>query len=245
MRRLPPPARSKETADKKLSSSVSKILILSIVLLVVTIATAIFNFFLIWNNGEFKYWTKEISLGDNKALDSENIFTSEEIMTITSEIPLVTLKKQKEKTLPMISSICRKARSFNNLRILSNGKRYFFSFPADTTWEEANSTCKQKGLQLASLKIQDDINVVWREVTKIGDYGSVWWLSAKDLGVTGRHDFRWYDGTMLDTSSELWSPKDASRSGCVRLVSGWSAKLYRGPCSEIMYYICELPIECY
>ncbi|XP_059482051.1 uncharacterized protein LOC132200542 isoform X2 [Neocloeon triangulifer] len=153
-------------------------------------------------------------------------------------------------TLPTHSPLCLIARS-NNLTQLSNDKRYYFSHPNQANWTVANSTCTEMGLHLASLKNQVDLSIVWHELKRFTNENHIWWVSAKDFSTVDRHhDFQWFDGTKIDINSELWSPKDKGRSGCVRLVYGnntsWTDKLYRGSCSEHWgVYICELPSECY
>ncbi|XP_059471016.1 collectin-12-like [Neocloeon triangulifer] len=138
------------------------------------------------------------------------------------------------------SSKCNLAR-LSNLTLLSNGKMYSFH-PTAATWNSANETCSKKGLHLATIKDQNDAQVVAAEGRRL-DEGNTWWVSAKNL--ESEKDFRWQDGTKLELDSPLWTDGAGKTDDCVRIYNWAKGKLSSAKCSAYWYFICELPSECY
>ncbi|XP_059478232.1 C-type lectin domain family 4 member F-like [Neocloeon triangulifer] len=147
-------------------------------------------------------------------------------------------------TLPCYG--CAIARSAY-LTELSNGKKYYFN-KTRVNWDEAEERCKGMGLTLATIRDETDLNATWAEAKRREHSqhefvkGSYWWLSAKDYGKEGKYDVRWQDGSELEQNSPLWRADADKKKGCVYVDTG---KLKGGACSSTIYFICELPSQCY
>ncbi|XP_059469979.1 uncharacterized protein LOC132193365 isoform X2 [Neocloeon triangulifer] len=143
------------------------------------------------------------------------------------------------------ASRCNKAWRTQNLTTLSNGKQYFFSYPTYrhlANWTQANEICThQLGMHLATIKDQTDLNAVWDETIRLKNW--VWWLSARRSNLST--DFHWHDGTALEKSSSLFGRKDADGQ-CVSINCIHKTKTLSGRnCSFPLFFICEVPEECY
>ncbi|XP_059470940.1 uncharacterized protein LOC132193959 [Neocloeon triangulifer] len=131
-----------------------------------------------------------------------------------------------------------------NLVELSNGKRYLFSSPTDANWAAANASCTKLGLHLATLKTQVDIDAVFKRAKEINP-NYYWFISAKNFGKDRNPDHRWHDGSKLEENSELWEISTPRTWTCVALHTAYNKKLYGIDCLYSLFYICELPIQCY
>ncbi|XP_059470945.1 uncharacterized protein LOC132193963 [Neocloeon triangulifer] len=141
------------------------------------------------------------------------------------------------------SAKCNLARS-SNLVLLSNEKMYFFSYPAQKTWNSAKETCSKKGLHLATMTDVNELQVVGEEARGIYlDNG--WHVSAKNQGSGGGKDFRWRDGTKLELNSPLWQEGTRKAGDCVRIDNSRKGKLVSYSCTDERPFVCELPSECY
>ncbi|XP_059476946.1 C-type lectin domain family 4 member M-like isoform X2 [Neocloeon triangulifer] len=132
-----------------------------------------------------------------------------------------------------------------NLTRLSNGKKYFFSDPIQGNWTFADEYCKGMGLHLATIRDQADLDETWSRFQSSFSYPVYWWLSAKNYGSGKKSDFRWHDGSKLPLMSNLWRENAKKLKGCVYSSNGGTQNLNDGSCSLNMYFICELPSECY
>ncbi|XP_059476198.1 uncharacterized protein LOC132197135 [Neocloeon triangulifer] len=128
---------------------------------------------------------------------------------------------------------------------LSNGKKYFFSYPIYVNWTEAEKRCKRMGLHLATLRNETDLNATVAEAEKRASHGFGWWLSAKNYGNEGKYDVRWHDGSELEQNSTLWRANADKLTGCVYFYTNYTEKLNGWSCSHRLDFICELPSECY
>ncbi|XP_059471001.1 C-type lectin domain family 4 member F-like [Neocloeon triangulifer] len=137
---------------------------------------------------------------------------------------------------------CNLAR-LSNLTVLSNGKIYSFHQTLEN-WTSANETCSKNGLHLATIRDQNEAQLVAAEAQRIIK-GYAWWVSAKNLGRGSEKDFRWRDGTKLELDSPLWWEKADKTEDCVRTYNWTNRKLYSYPCNSDLPFICELPSECY
>ncbi|XP_059477344.1 uncharacterized protein LOC132197803 [Neocloeon triangulifer] len=157
---------------------------------------------------------------------------------------LTKLTERQQWLIPYKISInCTLARS-HNLMQLSNGKKYFFSYPTREYWSVANEKCKEMGLHLATLRDEADLDATWTEANK-RIHGN-WWLSAKNYANQGKYNVRWSDGSELEENSILWSDDVYKLRGCVYFKTSHTKKLkisYYN--TNYFYYICELPTECY
>ncbi|XP_059470789.1 uncharacterized protein LOC132193871 isoform X2 [Neocloeon triangulifer] len=139
---------------------------------------------------------------------------------------------------------CSTARTVN-LTELSNGKKYFFSYPHfQGSWSFANDRCTARGLYLANLKRQTDLDTVIDNADNfVEGFSPVgFWLSGRKEDQSS--DFRWGDGTKVD--SELWARNADKTSRCIQVRTGVSRKLYTEDCPFMHnYFVCELPSECY
>ncbi|XP_059490107.1 C-type lectin domain family 4 member M-like [Neocloeon triangulifer] len=130
----------------------------------------------------------------------------------------------------------------SSLTTLPNGKKYLFKTER-SNWTDAQKSCKKLGMNLASTKNQDDLNELW-------NYGKTqnqhwWWLSGRDYGSGGIHDYRWIDGTELPENSTMWR-SGGNGNECVYIwaqepytINGWG-------CHDTdAYFICEYPPKCY
>ncbi|XP_059468762.1 tropomyosin alpha-1 chain-like [Neocloeon triangulifer] len=156
------------------------------------------------------------------------------------------LEKENAKTKAIHTS-CALAHS-EKLRLLSNGKKYFFperpSYQNEITWYSANETCTKKGLQLATFKDLSEAEVVASEGHKI-NAGQVWWVSAKNQGSKSEKDFRWRDGTKLDLHSPMWTEYAHQKHNCIFTFNWPKGKLNSHDCGFHFNFICELPNKCY
>ncbi|XP_059478280.1 uncharacterized protein LOC132198326 [Neocloeon triangulifer] len=127
---------------------------------------------------------------------------------------------------------------------LSNGKKYFFSYPAVYgNWSEADEKCKGMGLHLATIRDEVDLNSIRLEAMKKKKNFGWWWLSAKNYGNSIRTHFLWLDGSELEESSALWSA-NADKKECVSFIADPNKKLQGSPCTLKAFFICEYPAEC-
>ncbi|XP_059491159.1 C-type lectin domain family 4 member F-like [Neocloeon triangulifer] len=165
----------------------------------------------------------------------------------------VEVSNQRQKQLEDIQKAlrCVGAR-VGGLTLLSNGKSYSFH-QAGKSWSSANETCVKQGLHLATIRDREELLLVLEEANKVDRYTENWWVSAKNAATGSEQDFRWQDGTQLESNSTLWGNGDHENEDCVRIhyyfssydaKSYTSGKLFRHPCTETSYYICELPSEC-
>ncbi|XP_059468797.1 uncharacterized protein LOC132192725 [Neocloeon triangulifer] len=147
---------------------------------------------------------------------------------------------------------CVKARAGAGLTLLANGKSYSFQL-ASKNWSSANETCVKQGLQLATIRDEYDLMRVVRQGREVDRDINSWWVSAKNSANGDVKDFRWHDGTQLESNSTLWKKDDQANEDCVRIYyylnpynrnSFTNAQLYRHSCTESTYYVCELPSEC-
>ncbi|XP_059470939.1 uncharacterized protein LOC132193958 [Neocloeon triangulifer] len=139
--------------------------------------------------------------------------------------------------------VCNLARS-TNLTTLSNGKKYFFSYPTQGNWSEAKKGCAERGLHLTALKNRIDLDAVYQKATQIATWKS-WFLGAKNYGTKDKLEFRWFDGSKLEENDKLWADDADKKRGCVRIISSSSSFLLEATCSVKKNFICELPSECY
>ncbi|XP_059488488.1 uncharacterized protein LOC132204176 isoform X2 [Neocloeon triangulifer] len=140
---------------------------------------------------------------------------------------------------------CDIARS-SIFNVLSNGKKYIFSFPVKVTWSVANKSCDVMGLHLATLRNQNDLDAVYDKIRETYGKRLQWWVSGYNFAGDGNFDFRWHDGTYLDENSDLWMMDTKKKGNCVDLWTGNDVnKLYAGICHQPRYFICELPTYCY
>ncbi|XP_059470822.1 uncharacterized protein LOC132193895 [Neocloeon triangulifer] len=135
-------------------------------------------------------------------------------------------------------------RSAKTMLTLSNGKTYSFH-TRKGNWLEAFGKCAERGLHLALLKNQIDVNVVYNKAKEI-DPSSWWFVAAKNYGVGNVFDYRWPDGSKLETGDAMWAEYADRSLGCVELITGESIRLHCTRCNDRgVYFICELPTECY
>ncbi|XP_059482155.1 uncharacterized protein LOC132200584 isoform X1 [Neocloeon triangulifer] len=139
---------------------------------------------------------------------------------------------------------CNLARS-TNLTLLSNGKMYFFSNPAEANWTSANETCTKMGLHLTTIRDQNEEKVVAAEGYRLHAAYELW-VSATNQGSGSGKEFHWSDGTKLELDSPLWNVNADKTWDCVLIYHGWNmGKLATLPCDFTRPFICELPSECY
>ncbi|XP_059476995.1 uncharacterized protein LOC132197620 [Neocloeon triangulifer] len=135
--------------------------------------------------------------------------------------------------------------SLESLIGLSNGKKYYFSWPLHKLkWVDAKAKCIEMGLHLATVRSQADLDAIWEEAKSRQDY-KWWWVSAKNFGSEDNLDFRWHDGTELVQNSTIF--EEVSLGGeCVNFnTSSTKKKLEAWPCYYYYYFVCELPTQCY
>ncbi|XP_059471033.1 uncharacterized protein LOC132194019 [Neocloeon triangulifer] len=140
-----------------------------------------------------------------------------------------------------VETRCDRARS-SKLTLLSNGKKYSFH-TTFKRWNDANETCANQGLHLATIKSQNEAELVAAAAERIEDTG--FWVSVKNQASGNRKDFRWQDGTKLELDSPLWSGGADKKKDCVYIFNWTRGKLNGYSCTERAYFICELPSECY
>ncbi|XP_059489689.1 uncharacterized protein LOC132204861 [Neocloeon triangulifer] len=158
-------------------------------------------------------------------------------------IEVVPLKKSPwpiNCTLPYESSV------LSTLTTAANGKQYFFSNPIQTFWPEANKSCADKGLHLATVSNRIDLDAVHQKAREI-HRGEEYWVSGKNFGDQNHLDYRWLDGSKLEESSDLWASGTVKNYGCVEIRAYEFSNLYSASCSgnRKSFFICELPSECY
>ncbi|XP_059471082.1 uncharacterized protein LOC132194045 [Neocloeon triangulifer] len=126
-----------------------------------------------------------------------------------------------------------------DLKTLSNGKKYSFHLTFKN-WNTANETCASHGLNVATIRDQNDASSVWAESEKIDE--GAWWVSARKEGNV----FKWSDGTVLPLDSPLWNKHADKADDCVLMFNyGQGGKLDTGKCTALWNFVCELPTECY
>ncbi|XP_059474243.1 uncharacterized protein LOC132195942 isoform X2 [Neocloeon triangulifer] len=138
---------------------------------------------------------------------------------------------------------CKLTRS-SNLTLLSNGKKYFFSYPIRAQWASAKELCTEKGLHLATITDQNDAQVVAAEGKRIVS-NKGWWVSANAIESGSGKDFQWHDGTQLRLDSPLWTDNGDKTKDCVRIFDWSDGKLDGFECTNYHHFICEMPNECY
>ncbi|XP_059471014.1 uncharacterized protein LOC132194006 isoform X2 [Neocloeon triangulifer] len=190
-------------------------------------------------NDRFEQIAKKVDQRHNQTL--EDVKRQNQKLDELSEIAerLVQLFQGK---FPAPPSPCILARSAN-LKMLSNGKKYFFS-TNKKTWTSANVTCARLGLHLATIANLTDAQVVIEEGKKMHGR-NVWWVSAKNQGRGSEIEFRWQDGTKLESDSPLWADGATKTDDCVYIYNYNKGKLYSHPCSGTTNILCELPKQCY
>ncbi|XP_059480661.1 C-type lectin domain family 4 member M-like isoform X2 [Neocloeon triangulifer] len=155
---------------------------------------------------------------------------------------LLELPKTTEQETQNDTSVnCTLARS-TKLKTISNGKKYFFSNPSATVWTDANDWCENRGLHLATLKNQTDLDAVHQRAKNISSLFS-WWVSARNEGSDDEPDYRWRDGSKVE--DDLLALNSNKTSGCFGINTKHNRSLYPVDCNVNLYFICELPIECY
>ncbi|XP_059470806.1 hepatic lectin-like [Neocloeon triangulifer] len=127
-----------------------------------------------------------------------------------------------------------------NLKTLSNGKKYSFLHVTAVNWTLANETCTNLGLNLATIRDQNEAEVVAEEAQRT-NYHNGWWVLARNSG----EDFHWQDGTKLELDSPLWKDGADKSQDCVRIYNWNGGKLDSLSCAELRFFICELPSDCY
>ncbi|XP_059489691.1 uncharacterized protein LOC132204862 isoform X2 [Neocloeon triangulifer] len=158
-----------------------------------------------------------------------------------AQIPDNELGKIKKFHVPINCTLPR----LSTMTTATNGKKYFFSYPTEAFWAVANESCAERGLLLATVSNQIDLDAVHQKAREI-KRGDEWWVSAKNLGGESQLDYRWHDGSKLEQSSALWANGTVKNRGCVEIRTYEFSKLYSASCStEKSHYICELPTECY
>ncbi|XP_059474332.1 C-type lectin domain family 4 member K-like [Neocloeon triangulifer] len=142
-----------------------------------------------------------------------------------------------------VSAKCNVARSFTST-LLSTGKKYLFSLPMKKNWASAKEFCTEKSLHLATIRDQNDAQVVAAAGKRIVS-NQGWWVSARNQGSGNQTDFQWHDGTQLGSDSPLWTDGDNKAKDCVRIFDWSSGNLNSFECTTDLFFICELPSECY
>ncbi|XP_059471003.1 C-type lectin domain family 4 member F-like [Neocloeon triangulifer] len=183
---------------------------------------------------------EEIRLKEQQILNLERVKIDLQTQLSTKEEEIKTqqisnLESEKNQTS------CSALAQAENLKLLSNGKKYYFH-PSYANWTFANETCSKKGLHLASIKDQNDAQVVAAEAYKI-DPTDAWFVSAKIRA--SEKDLRWQDGTKLDLDSHLWKDGADKSKDCVWIFNWPKGKLSSATCSHRQPFICQLPSECY
>ncbi|XP_059471081.1 uncharacterized protein LOC132194044 isoform X2 [Neocloeon triangulifer] len=157
---------------------------------------------------------------------------------VNLEQKLEDLENRQHKEFAEVKTLISCTPAKSGLKTLSNGKMYFFSHPVKGNWAVANETCDKKGLNLVTIKDLNDLKVLWAEVKRIG--------SARNYGIEEQMiDFRWPDGSTLGLDSPLWREDGDVNNGCVYFYSGVTEKLNSDSCSANLFFVCELPSECY
>ncbi|XP_059477337.1 myb-like protein X isoform X1 [Neocloeon triangulifer] len=146
-----------------------------------------------------------------------------------------------EKHRAEIEAKCKRSRSTPLVEL--NGKKYYFQLlktdPFLGDWQNKKDKCERKGLELVTIKDEDELKVVAEHALTLEDY--FWWVSAKNYGDENNYDFRWLDGTKLEKNSPLWGP-NPEKKHCVYLSK---KSLFSDSCDRNQRYICQLPKECY
>ncbi|XP_059476084.1 uncharacterized protein LOC132197059 isoform X2 [Neocloeon triangulifer] len=183
-------------------------------------------------NQRLEKFAKEASDRQKEILRQNGSETNEANLAVTSA----------ERGLQKVnfSTNCTQA---TNLTRLSNGKKYFFSYPNKANWSEADGKCKAMGLHLATIRDEADLNATIAEATKRNQNYS--WLSGTNYGFGGKYDVRWHDGSELAQNSPLWNADATKLWDCVYSSTVANEKLDGLMCTVIAYYICELPTTCY
>ncbi|XP_059482463.1 uncharacterized protein LOC132200775 [Neocloeon triangulifer] len=160
------------------------------------------------------------------------------------ELANATGKLWQEKEAHETNKNCTKARLME-LTTASNGKKYYFSDTSKAgTWTDANDWCENRGLYLATLKNQIDLDAVHQKTKTLNVNYWWWWVSAKSEGNGEDPDYRWRDGSKVEEN--MWAADNYNAQGCVAIRTAKNSSLYSVRCNDNSnYFICELPIECY
>ncbi|XP_059482157.1 C-type lectin domain family 4 member K-like isoform X2 [Neocloeon triangulifer] len=189
----------------------------------------------------------KFSVATNDRLDhmAKTMMDAEKNLNKTTNDRFNQLQKQNEQFFQIrFPPHCNLARS-TNLTLLSNGKMYFFSNPAEANWTSANETCTKMGLHLTTIRDQNEEKVVAAEGYRLHAAYELW-VSATNQGSGSGKEFHWSDGTKLELDSPLWNVNADKTWDCVLIYHGWNmGKLATLPCDFTRPFICELPSECY
>ncbi|XP_059470855.1 uncharacterized protein LOC132193917 [Neocloeon triangulifer] len=121
---------------------------------------------------------------------------------------------------------------------LSNGKIYHFAYPTQANWIEAKERCATMGLRLASLKNLTDLKVIFNKTKEIHE-NSWWFVSARNYGNQNQSDFKWLDGSRLESNSSMWHKDADKKLGCTEIITNQTDKLHGGKCSDKHHFVCE------